>query len=84
VRACEEREMGSICGGRRDAETRKSVSKALCDGGDLAGLMRRRIGDRWPVTSARSTSFCFASARAMFQPIGMPIAPKLCVETGRG
>jgi len=63
-------------GAKRDVETRKSVSNALCDLGDLVGLLRRRIGERCPVTSARRTSFSFASSLVMFQPIGMPIAQK--------
>jgi hypothetical protein len=32
------------------------------------------MGDREPITSARSTSFSLASSRTMFQPTGMPIA----------
>jgi hypothetical protein len=59
-------------------ETKKSVSNALCGRGDLDGLRRRRMGERWPVTSARRTSLDRASSRAMFQPIGMPIAPWSC------
>jgi hypothetical protein len=76
VRLFEERAAGSWCGAKRDVKTRKSVSEALCDRGDLVGLVRRRIGERCPVTSARSTSFSFASSLLMFQPIGMPIATK--------
>jgi hypothetical protein len=56
------------------------VSSVLCDRGDLAGLVRRRIGERRPFTSARSTSFAFASSLAIFQPIGMPMVSVLVTK----
>jgi hypothetical protein len=80
VRACEGRASGSWCGAKRDVDTRLSVSNALCERGDLVGLLRRRIGERCPVTSARNTSFSFASSLGMFQPIGMPIAQEYRVK----
>lgn len=67
--------MLSGCGTEREVETSLFSWFALCDLGDLVRrLMRRRIGERWPVTSARRTSFSLTSSRVMFQPIGMPIA----------
>ena len=68
------REMGPASGEKRDVATRKSVSKALRAAGDLVDRRRRRMGERWPVTSARNTSLSFASSRVMFQPTGMPFA----------
>ena len=67
---CDERGIHSICG----AEMRKSVSSVLRGRGDLLGLARRRMGEREPAMSARSTSFSFASSRFTFHPIGIPIA----------
>jgi hypothetical protein len=83
VRACNEWDAGSAASGeKRDAGASESMSKALCDLGDRVGLrMRRRMGERWPETSARKTSFCFASSLATFQPIGMPMVASYRVKS---
>lgn len=60
--------------GRLGAYPRRlKALSCLCLGGLLLRA-RRRMGDREPITSARSTSLSLASSRTMFQPTGMPIA----------
>lgn len=57
------------------AEMRNSVSSVVCGRGDRFGRTRRRMGERWPVKSARRRSLSLACSRLMFHPMGMPIAP---------
>lgn len=63
-----------MTGAEPEVAMRNSVSSVPFGRGDLFGLTRRRMGERWPVKSALSTSLSFASSRLMFHPMGMPIA----------